>query len=60
MSNFLGKSRFLYTHRNIIGHKLLIGRFVICKMCTPMCASARVASSNIMISEDRSHRELGY
>ena len=31
----------------------------VCK-CTPMCASARVASSNIMISEYRSHGELGY
>ena len=39
---------------------VLIGRFVLCKMCTPMCASARVASSNIIISEYRSHRELGY
>ena len=29
-------------------------------ICTPMCASARVASSNIMISEYRSHGELGY
>ena len=33
---------------------------MMCKMCMPMCASARVASSNIMISEYRSHRELGY
>ena len=39
---------------------VLIDRFVLCKMCTPMSASARVASSNIMISEYRSHRELGY
>ena len=33
---------------------------MMCKMYTPMCASARVASSNIMISEYRSHGELGY
>ena len=38
----------------------LIGRFVLCKMCTPICASARVASSNIMLSEYRSHGELCY
>ena len=38
----------------------VVGRFVLCKMCTPMCASAHVASSNIMISEYCSHGELGY
>ena len=38
----------------------LIGRKRDVYICTPMCASARVASSNIMISEYRSHGELGY
>ena len=39
---------------------ILIGRFVLRKMCTSMCTSACVASSNIMISEYRYHGELGY
>ena len=43
-----------------LGDKNLVGRFVLGKMCMPMCTSARVASSNIMISECRSHEELGY
>ena len=42
------------------GPALVIGRKRDVYICTPMCASARVASSNIMISEYRSHGELGY
>ena len=38
-----------------LAYGVLIGRFVLCKMCTPMYASACVVSSNIMISEYRSH-----
>ena len=40
--------------RNLIGRKR--GVYI----CTPMCASARVTYSNIMISEYRSHGEFGY
>ena len=34
--------------RNERSCRPLIGRFVLCKMCTPMCASAHVVSSNIV------------
>ena len=38
----------------------VIGENVCYKMCTPICASPRVASSNIMKVKILSHEELGY